>query len=118
MRNLIKISGIRGYGFHGVLEEERKNGQEFLVDIEIETKLKNLNDELKKAVDYSKIVDLVAGEISANPVNLIETLAERIAEKIIKIDKKIKSTRVTVHKPAAPVLAKVTDISVSISKSR
>lgn len=118
MNDKLKLTGIRGFGYHGVFESERKNGQEFLVDVEIESNFKNIDDDLAKTIDYSKLVDLVSAEITSNPVNLIETLAERIAEKIMDFDKKIKVLTVTVHKPAAPVSANMTDISVSISKVR
>jgi dihydroneopterin aldolase len=114
----LNLTGIRGFGYHGVFESERKNGQEFVVDIEIGTKFKNVNDDLAKTIDYSKLIDLVSAEITSNPVNLIETLAERIAEKIMDFDKKIKVLKVTVHKPAAPVSANLSDISVSIAKER
>jgi dihydroneopterin aldolase len=118
MSDKLNLTGIRGFGYHGVFESERKNGQEFVVDVEIETKFKNLNDDLTKTIDYSKLVDLVSTEITSNPVNLIETLAERIAEKIMNFDKKIKALTITVHKPAAPVSANLSDISVTISKTR
>lgn len=118
MSDKLNLIGIRGFGYHGVFESERKNGQEFVVDVEIETKFKNVNDDLAQTIDYSKLVDLVSAEITSNPVNLIETLAERIAVKILDFDKKIKSLTVTVHKPAAPVSANLIDISVSISKAR
>ena len=118
MSDRINLIGIRGFGYHGVFENERANGQEFLVDVIIDTKLVNLNDDLSKTIDYSKIIDLVSFEITSNPVNLIETLAERIADKLLDFDKKISALTVTVHKPSAPVSAKLTDISVSISKSR
>ena len=118
MSDKLNLTGIRGFGYHGVFESERKNGQEFVVDVEIEAKFKNINDDLARTIDYSKLVDLVSAEITSNPVNLIETLAERIAMKILEFDKKIKALTVTVHKPAAPVSANLTDISVSISKAR
>lgn len=118
MSDQINITGIRSFGYHGVYESERTNGQEFVVDVLIDAKLTKLNDELNKSVDYSKIVDLVSSEITSNPVNLIETLAERIANKIIESHKKVKAVKVTVHKPHAPVSASISDIAVSVYKLR
>ena len=118
MSDKINITGIKGYGYHGVFDFEKREGQDFIVDIELVANLKKLNDDLAKTVDYSKLVNLVSSEITTDPVNLIETLAERIAEKILESDKKIKEVTVTVHKPAAPVSAKIDDISVSIHKIR
>lgn len=118
MSDQISIIGIKGFGHHGVLDQERIDGQDFLVDLSLELSLQNLGDDLKNTVDYSKLIELTKFEITSNPVNLIETLAERIAEKIFRFDQKIEKITVTVHKPGAPVSAQITDISVSISKSR
>lgn len=118
MNDQISILGIKGFGHHGVFESERVNGQEFVVDVVLTTKLKKLKDQLEATVDYSRIIDLVSAEITSNPVNLIETLAERIAEKVLESDKKIKELTITVHKPFAPVSASVSDIAVSVYKSR
>ena len=80
--------------------------------------LHELHDDLTNTVDYSKLVELISFEISNNPVNLIETLAERIAFKVLSYDQKIDLVSVTVHKPSAPVTSKVSDISVTVSKAR
>ena len=114
----IKISGIEGFGYHGVFDEERKKGQNFFVDVELAANLQYLNDNLENTINYSTIADLVKVEIESNPVQLIETLAERIADKILINEIKISRVVVTVHKPDAPVAVKVSDISVSIDKSR
>lgn len=116
MKDQISIIGIKGFGHHGVLESERNNGQEFIVDLNLELNLQQLKDDLDNTVDYSKLVELVSFEISNNPVNLIETLADRIAVKVLSYDQKIELVSVTVHKPSAPVDSKVTDISVTVSK--
>ena len=118
MKDQINIIGIKGFGHHGVLESERKNGQEFIVDLNLNLNLQELHDDLTNTVDYSKLVELISFEISNNPVNLIETLAERIAVKVLSYDQKIDLVSVTVHKPSAPVTSKVTDISVTVSKAR
>ena len=118
MKDKLLLIGIRGFGYHGVFESERLNGQEFIVDVEMSADFENLNDDLNQTIDYSKIIDLVSGEIVSNPVNLIETLAERIAIKILEFESKIKKIIITVHKPSAPVSANVSDIAVSISKER
>ena len=118
MSDLIKISGIAGFGYHGVFKEEQKNGQNFFVDVELSANLQKLNDKLENTINYATIAELVKAEIETNPVQLIETLAERIADKILHNESKITRVVVTVHKPDAPVGVKVSDISVSIDKSR
>ena len=118
MKDKVILKGIKGFGYHGVFESERLNGQEFIVDVEMAAEFENLNDNLNKTIDYSKIIDLVSNEIASNPVNLIETLAERIAIKILEFENKIEKIIITVHKPSAPVSASVSDIAVSVSKER
>jgi len=118
MSDQIKISGIKGFGFHGVLDFEKKDGQDFLVDLVINLDLKNLNDALENTVDYGEVATLVKSEIENNPVNLIETLAERIAEKILSTYRKVNSVEVTVHKPNAPLPVDFSDLSVTIKKSK
>ena len=118
MSDQIKISGIKGFGFHGVLDFEKKDGQDFLVDLVINLDLKNLNDALENTVDYGEVATLVKSEIENNPVYLIETLAERIAEKILNTYRKVNSVEVTVHKPRAPLPVDFSDLSVTIKKSK
>ena len=118
MSDQIKISGIKGFGFHGVLDFEKKDGQDFLVDLVINLDLKNLNDALENTVDYGEVATLVKSEIENNPVNLIETLAERISEKILSTYRKVNSVEVTVHKPNAPLQVDFSDLSVTIKKSK
>jgi dihydroneopterin aldolase len=118
MADLIRISGIKGYGYHGVFEAERVNGQDFYVDVELEVDLigASASDDVKDTINYAEVTDLVVEEISTNPVSLIEKLASRIAERIKITFVRAARVTVTVHKPQAPVAAEVRDISVTITR--
>ena len=118
MADLIRITGIKGFGYHGVFEAERANGQDFYVDVELEVDLfrASVSDDVKDTINYAEVTDLVLEEITTNPVSLIEKLAGRIAEKIIVTFAQAGRVTVTVHKPNAPVKAEVKDISVTISR--
>ena len=120
MSDQILLNGIYGFGYHGVFEHERSSGQDFFVDLALVLDLKaaSVSDALDDTVSYAEITDLVVAEITSNPVSLIERLAGRIAEKILQTYIKIESVTVTVHKPQAPVSARVKDIAVQISRSR
>jgi dihydroneopterin aldolase len=118
MSDVIKIAGIEAKGFHGVLEKERKRGQKFLVDVELYLPIKNLNDQLSRTVNYAEVAQVVNNEITGEPRQLIESLAEDIAKQILKEFKKIKKVKVTVHKPHAPIPLKFKDVSVEIERSR
>ena len=118
MSDQILITGISAKGFHGVLPEEQKNGQIFIVDLELNIKLTGLKDKLSKTVNYAEVATLVEKEITRDPVQLIESLAERIGKSVLKKFSKIKSVRVIVHKPSAPIPVKFTDVAVSILVKR
>jgi len=77
-----------------------------------------LKDKLSKTVNYAEVATLVEKEIIGDPVQLIESLAERIGKLILKKFSKVKSVRVIVHKPNAPIPVKFTDIAVSILVKR
>ncbi len=118
MNYIIKIFGIEAKGFHGVLENERKRGQKFLVDVELYLPLKNLNDQLSRTVNYAEVAQVVNNKITGEPRQLIESLAEDIANQILKEFKRIKKVKVIVHKPYAPIPLKFKDVSVEIELSR
>jgi dihydroneopterin aldolase len=110
MSDLIKVTGIWGFGYHGVFEHEAKNGQDFFVDLEISLDLtkSSKSDDLKDTI--------VVEEITGERVELIERLAGRIADRIKGQFAEIEKIAVTVHKPKAPVSAQVADISVTITR--
>ena len=114
-RGVIRLSGLRAKGFHGVLDFERRNGQEFVVDLAIDHKMPVTHD-IAETVHYGQLGGSVVAIISGQPVNLIETLAERIAAEVLT-DRRIRSVSVTVHKPQAPIDAQFDDVSVTISRS-
>ena len=118
MADLILITGIKGFGYHGVFEAERANGQDFYVDVDLEVDLTraSISDDVKDTINYAEVTTLVVEEITTNPVSLIEKLAGRIAERIKVTFAQASRVTVTVHKPQAPVEAEVKDISVTISR--
>ena len=120
MSDQIVLTGIHGFGYHGLFEQERKDGQDFFVDLTLEVDLKvaSQSDAIADTVNYAEITDLVVEEITSNPVNLIEKLAARIAERVLNQHIKVQSITVTVHKPQAPVAAQLKDIAVVVTRTR
>lgn len=120
MNDQIILTGIHGFGYHGLFEQERKDGQDFFVDLKLSVDLSvpAQTDAIEDTVNYAEITDLVVQEITTNPVNLIEKLAARIAERVLNQHYKVQSVVVTVHKPQAPVAAQLKDIAVVITRSR
>ncbi len=115
----IDINNISLYDYHGVLPEEREQGQEFLITISLEVNLQGISktDDIEDTVDYSKICSMVK-EISARePCRLIETLAEKISHEILYFFPQVKRITVTVIKPNPP-LPEVTDgVSATVVRS-
>ena len=120
MKDQIVLAGIHGFGYHGVFEHERKDGQDFFVDLTLSVDLTapSNSDAIEDTVNYAEITDLVVEEITSNPVNLIEKLAGRIAERVLNQHLKVQQVSVTVHKPQAPVAAQLKDIAVVVTRSR
>jgi dihydroneopterin aldolase len=119
MTDVITITGVRAFGHHGVLEKERRGGQTFVVDVAIHLDLSRSasTDLLDDTVDYSSVAAGVVTEVEGPPCQLIETLAARIARRVLE-DRRVERVEVTVHKPQAPVGVPFGDVSVTLVRSR
>jgi 7,8-dihydroneopterin aldolase/epimerase/oxygenase len=115
----ITIRGIRGSGHHGVFEHERVDGQVFVVDVELslDTTAAATSDDLADTVDYGEVATAVHALIVGEPVDLVETLAERIASECLSF-RAVESVEVTVHKPQAPITVPFDDVELRIRRSR
>ena len=115
----LTLRGLRVHGHHGVLEAERQRGQEFVVDVTlgVDTRRAAASDDLVATVDYADLAQRLAAAVSTDPVALIETLAQRLAD--ICLDRAtVVEVDLTVHKPQAPLPVSVDDVSVTIHRSR
>jgi dihydroneopterin aldolase len=115
----LAVRGIRAFGHHGVLDSERRDGQFFLADLvlALDTRPAASSDDLQDTVDYGSLVSTVKQQIESDPVDLIETLAARIASTCLQ-DRRVRSVEVTVHKPDAPIEAEFADVALTISRTR
>ena len=115
----LAVRGIEAFGHHGVFDFERREGQVFVVDLVLglDTRAAALTDELHETVDYGSLVSNVKTAIESDPVDLIETLAARIAD-LCLADPRVRWTEVTVHKPDAPVEATFADVALTITRGR
>jgi 7,8-dihydroneopterin aldolase/epimerase/oxygenase len=115
----LAVYGIEAVGHHGVLDFERRDGQVFKVDLVLglDTGAAARSDDLQDTVDYGSLVAAVKNAVESDPVNLIETLTQRIAD-VCLTDSRVQWTEVTVHKPDAPIEATFLDVALTISRSR
>ncbi len=118
-RDRLTIRGLRAYGHHGVLPAERLDGQQFLADVTLglDTRRAADSDDLALTVDYGGLTDRLGAAITSYPVDLIETLAQRLAD-VCLAESGVAEVEVTVHKPAAPLRVSVDDVSVTIYRRR
>jgi dihydroneopterin aldolase len=118
MSDQIRVTGIKAFGYHGVLPHEATDGQEFTVDLLVTLDLRaaSLSDDLTETINYADLAKIVHDNIVGDRVQLIERLAGRIAEEISSAYSQITAVNVTVHKPHAPVTVDFEDISVTITR--
>jgi dihydroneopterin aldolase len=97
----ILLEGMVFYGRHGTLPAERELGQPFVVDVELRLDLRpaGLFDDLAQTVDYGEVHRRTRKIVEGTPVNLTETVAERIATAILEDHPPVKAVRVKVAKP-------------------
>jgi dihydroneopterin aldolase / 2-amino-4-hydroxy-6-hydroxymethyldihydropteridine diphosphokinase len=115
----IEIRGLRVRGHHGVLDEERRDGQDFLIDavLSVDTRASAATDDLSRTVDYAGLSERLAAVVAGEPVRLIETLAARLAQ-VCLADPAVLEAGITVHKPQAPLGRPFGDVSVTIYRAR
>jgi dihydroneopterin aldolase len=115
----IALTGLRVAGRHGVFDFEREQGQEFVVDVVLEVDTRNaaMSDDLADTVDYGALAERLAAVVAGPPVNLLETLAARLASVCLE-HPWVSAAEVVVHKPQAPIQLTFADVSVAIRRER
>ncbi len=115
----ISLTGLRARGRHGVYDLERARGQEFVVDVVLELDLAPAiaSDDVTDTIHYGELAGRLVEIVEGDPVNLIETLADRLAAACLT-DARVSAVTVTVHKPWAPIPHKVADVAVTLRRSR
>lgn len=119
MSDRIVVRGIRATGFHGVYDEERASGQPFVVDVVLHVDLAPAaaSDDVTDTVHYGELARQVQAVITGEAVNLVETLAQRVAD-VALAHRLVDRVEVTVHKPEAPVGVPFEDVAVTIVRNR
>ncbi|GAA4246859.1 dihydroneopterin aldolase [Dactylosporangium darangshiense] len=115
----IELRGLKVRGYHGVFDFERRTGQDFVIDAVLELDLRPAaaSDDVNDTVHYGELAERLAAVVSGEPVNLIETLAARLAE-VCLADARVAAATVTVHKPQAPIPLEFADVAVVVRRTR
>ena len=115
MGDRIALTGLRVRGHHGVLAQERRDGQDFLVDAVLHLDLRpaGATDDLTRTVHYGELAERLSEVVAGEPVDLLETLAARLAE-VCLASGPVERVELTVHKPSAPLPLDFADVSVTV----
>lgn len=120
MNDRIFLRGIQVHAHHGVFEEERRLGQRFVFDVDYWLDVSGYAgaDDIAGAVSYGDVYETVVEIAKGPPVDLIETLAERIAGAVLERFPTVSAVRVEVHKPSAPIAGVFSDVGVDVTRRR
>lgn len=116
----IYVNQMEFYGFHGVLPEENKLGQRFIVDLIVKLDLKKAgqSDQLEHSINYAELYKICQSIVEGNPVKLIETVAEKIAGSILSEFTCATEVTVKVIKPAPPIKGHYQSVAIEITRGR
>ena len=118
MTLVIELSGLEVHGFHGVLEEERRVGQRFLIDLALEPvdDVAAASDRIEDAVDYREVVTVVQAVSSRTTYRLLETFAVSIADELLH-QLPLRNVRVRVRKPDVVLAVPLEHAAVVVERS-
>lgn len=119
MADQVSLTGLAVHGRHGVFPAEKRDGQTFVIDVvlDVDTRPAAESDDLARTVDYSVLAASIVEIVEGEPVDLIETLAGRIADQCLTYPL-VEAASITVHKPNAPMAIDFADVAVTIDRSR
>jgi dihydroneopterin aldolase len=119
MTDRIELRGLKVRGHHGVFDHERRDGQDFLVDVTVWMDLAAaaVSDDLTDTLHYGVLAQRVAAIVGGEPYNLIEAVAGRVADDVMT-DVRVQAVEVVLHKPQAPIPLEFADVSVVVRRSR
>lgn len=115
----IAVRGIRAHAHHGVYAFERDRGQMFRADavLELDTSAAAADDDLDRTVNYADLAQQLHAVLNGEPVNLLETLAQRLAD-VCLANELVAAVEITVHKPEAELGVPFDDVTVTIRRER
>jgi 7,8-dihydroneopterin aldolase/epimerase/oxygenase len=120
MSGAIFVNGLVLHAYHGVMPHEAKVGQPFVLDLMLDIDLSEASrtDKLKHTVSYEQLVKTASDAFGARRYRLVEAAAGAVADAVLDRYPLVKSVRVTVRKPQAPIAATFDDVGVIITRAR
>ncbi|WP_082235804.1 dihydroneopterin aldolase [Halobacillus massiliensis] len=116
----IHVNGMEFWGYHGLFPEENKLGQRFYVDLKLELDLKpaSTSDDMNQSIDYGAIYEETKKVVEGEAKNLVETVAEEIADVLLKEFSLLDACQVKVTKPDPPIPGHYQSVAIEIYRSR
>ena len=120
MTDTIFIKGLVIHARHGVMKHEMEVGQRFVIDIDLFADLSesSRSDRLSDTISYSNVVETATDAFKNANYKLLERAAGAVADAILAAFARIRSVKVTVHKPHAPIAAIFEDVGVVLTRKR
>src|SRR5438067_13559104 len=120
MSDAVFVGGLALHAYHGVMQHEAKIGQTFKLDLVLDIDLgeASRSDKLAHTVGYEQVVEVASRAFCARRYKLVETAAGAVAEALLDRFRQVRSVRITVHKPHAPIAAGFADIGVTLVRAR
>ncbi|WP_188207342.1 dihydroneopterin aldolase [Alkalibacillus aidingensis] len=116
----IILNELMFYGYHGLFPEEKKLGQRFTVDLELYCDLKTAgeSDQMEDSIDYGAVYQVAKNVVEGEAKNLIEAVAEEVANKMFQTFKHLEAIKVKVDKPGPPIPGYYQSAAVEIERER
>lgn len=116
--DIIRIDNLEVYAYHGVYDEEKEKGQYFYVNAELYTNTRKagMNDDLDASTNYGTVCDFIHDFMTKHTYDLIETVAEQLAQALLLEFKLVKSVLLEIRKPHAPIEKEFESVSVEIER--
>lgn len=116
-RHRVALHGLTFFGRHGVFESERELGARFMVDVAMDVDFEGVDD-IEATVNYGSVFSAVKTLVEGAPFDLIESLADAVADRLMALDHRVHALNVVVHKPEAPLPGMFEDVTVEVSRHR
>ncbi|RYG72673.1 dihydroneopterin aldolase [Lentibacillus lipolyticus] len=116
----ILLNGMAFYGYHGLFQEEKKLGQRFYVDAELQFSLKGpgQSDDMNDSIDYGEAYEVVREIMEGKPMNLLEALAEAVSERLFQSFPILEACRIRIIKPDPPIPGHYRSVAAEIFRER
>ena len=112
----IYLNNLHFHGYHGLFEEEKIIGNEFMVNVEIGLSNEQKIDEINQTIDYSMVYKIIQDNMNI-PTPLLETLVANISNAIYVYDNRIKEISIKIEKKHPPIQSFTGNVAVSFKKS-